>query len=553
VETFIRTEILVIELLLITALVGIAVRRLRIPYTVALVVAGLFLTLRQPFQLNLTPELFLVVFLPPLVFEAALHINLASLRRDLLPIALLAGPGVVLTMLIVSGVLTLAGSVSLPLALIFGALISATDPVSIVALFRQLGVPRRLGILMESESLLNDGTAIVLFNLVLGVVLAHHPIDGLGAIGDFVRISAGGILVGLGLGWVVSLLISRVDDHLIETTLTTVLAYGAYLVADRLGFSGVLAVVAAGLINGNLGTHGMSPTTRIVVFNFWEYIAFLANSLVFLVIGLQVNISSLLAAWQPILWAILGVLVARVVVVYGLGTLSNLFSRRSDRIPASWHQVLTWGGLRGGIALALALSLPEALGADRELLQAMTFGVVLFTLLVQGTTMGLLVRRLGLTRRSETQAAYELQQARLTSMRSATQHLDRLHREGLVPTSIWESLKPELDERTQSISEELREVVRSSPGLEAEELDTARREFLRAQRSALQGLLRQGVIAEDVYDELAAEVDFFLSQTPEELQEPGVFPAGPSPRRREKPGIQPENPGEVSHDDAPRG
>jgi CPA1 family monovalent cation:H+ antiporter len=542
----------VIELLLVAALVGVAVRRLRIPYTVALVIAGLVLTLRQPLQINLTPELFLVVFLPPLVFEAAFHINLSSLRRDLLPIALLAGPGVVVTMLIVSGVVTLGAGVSFPLALIFGALISATDPVSVVALFRHLGVPRRLGVLMESESLLNDGTAIVLFNLVLGFAAAGR-IDGLAAVGDFVRISAGGILVGLGLGWVVSLLIARVDDYLIETTLTTVLAYGAYLVADRLGFSGVLAVVAAGLINGNLGTHGMSPTTRIVVFNFWEYVAFLANSMVFLIIGLQINLSSLLVAWQPILWAILGVFVARVVVVYGLGLLANRYNRRGDHVPTNWLQVLTWGGLRGGIALALALSLPEALGGERTLLQAMTFGVVLFSLLVEGTTMGLLIRRLKLNPRSDTQAVYELQQARLTSMRSASQHLDRLHREGLVPTAVWETLKPDLDSRIHTVSEELREVVRSSPDLEAEELDTARREFLRAQRSSLQGMLRQGVIADDVFDELAAEVDFFLGQTPAELQELGAIPAAPFPEQSQKPEPYSDPSKEVGRDDTPTG
>jgi monovalent cation:H+ antiporter, CPA1 family len=528
VETFLRTETLVIELLLVAALVALAVRRLRIPYTVALVVAGLALTLREPLHINLTPELFLVVFLPPLVFEAAFHIHLSALKRDMLPIALLAGPGVVVTMLIVAGVVTWAAHVPFPMALVFGALISATDPVSVVALFRKLGVPRRLGVLVESESLLNDGTAIVLFNLVLAFAFAGR-IDGLTAIGDFVRVSAGGALVGLGLGWVVSLVISRIDDYLIETTLTTVLAYGAYLVADRLGFSGVLAVVAAGLISGNVGRSGMSPSTRIVVFNFWEYVAFLANSMVFLIIGLQVNLSALLVAWQPILWAILGVLVARVVVVFGLGLLSNRWRRPADRLPGSWLQVTTWGGLRGAIALALALSLPETLGPDRSLLQAMAFGVVLFSLLVEGTTMRLLIRRLKLAQTSEPQEAYALQQARLTSTRAAVQHLERLHREGLLPSATWESLKPGLEERLRSITSELRAVVRSSPDLQAEELDTARREFFRAQRSALQGMQRQGAISDDVFDTLSAEVDFYLDQPPEDLLEPASAPIPSDP------------------------
>ncbi|HWT77331.1 MAG TPA: cation:proton antiporter, partial [Candidatus Methylomirabilis sp.] len=358
----------------------------------------------------------------------------------------------------VAGILNLSAHINFQTALIFGALISATDPVSVVALFRKMGIPRRLGILVESESLLNDGTAIVLFNLILGFVLAGQ-FDTPTVVGGFIRVSAGGILVGLGLGWATSLIISRVDDYLIETTLTTVLAYGSYLVADQLGVSGVLAVVAAGLINGSVGRSGMSPTTRIVVFNFWEFVAFLANSIVFLTIGLQVNPGSLLHAWQPIAWAVIGVLFARVLVVFGLGTLSNALSRKADRLPTSWLQVASWGGLRGAIALALALSLPVALGADRELLQAMAFGVVLFSLLVQGTTMSPLIRRLGLIQRSETQMEYELQHARLTSTRSATAHLDRLHREGMIPSSIWEALKPGLEDRVQTISAQLREVV----------------------------------------------------------------------------------------------
>ena len=175
------------------------------------------------------------------------------------------------------------------------------------------------------------------------------------------------------------------------------LAFGSYLIAERLHFSGVLAVVAAGLVNGNIGPQGMSPTTRIVLFNFWEYVAFLANSFVFLLIGLQVNIPTLLPTWQPILLAILAVLLARAVVIYGLGWLTN---RLAEPIPFRWQHVLNWGGLRGAIALALALSLPAALGPDRDLIRIMAFGVVLFTLLVQSTTMEPLVRKLGIVTRN---------------------------------------------------------------------------------------------------------------------------------------------------------
>ena len=507
---FLSTETLIIELLLIASLVAIAVQRFRIPYSVALVVVGLLITLQSPLQIELTPELILALFVPPLVFEAAFHLNFRDLQRSLPAILLLAVPGVIITTLIVGGILKFGTQLTFPIALVFGALIAATDPVAVVALFRTLGVPKRLAVLIEGESLFNDGTAIVLFNLMLVVAITGHftPLESLG---NFLRVSIGGLAVGLVLGWLVSLLIARVDDFLIETTLTTVLAFGSYLIAEQLHFSGVLAVVAAGLVNGNLGSQGMSPTTRIVLFNFWEYFAFLANSLVFLLIGLQVNIPDLVAHWQPVLWAILAVLIARVVVVYGLSWISR---RAIEPIPLNWQHVLNWGGLRGAICLALALSLPASLGSDRDLLQVMAFGVVLFTLLLQSTTMKPLVRWLKIITRSEAQVEYELRHARLAALRSADVRLDRLHADGLLSTHIWNRLKLYINQNATSLGTAMSDLLLADPALEAEELDTGWRELNRAQRSALLGLRRDGVISEETFEQLTVEVDAQLDELP---------------------------------------
>jgi CPA1 family monovalent cation:H+ antiporter len=508
---FLQIETVVIELLLVVSLVAIVVRRYHIPYTVALVLVGLLITFQSPFrgQAELTPDLILALFVPPLVFEAAFHINFSTLRQNLTGILLLAVPGVIITTLIVGLIVSLGTTLSLPVALVFGSLIAATDPVAVVALFRVMGVPKRLAVLMESESLFNDGTAIVLFSLVLTVALTGQfkLVDGFT---EFVRVAAGGTLIGLILGWIISGLISRVDDYLIETTLTTILAFGAYLIAERLHFSGVLAVVAAGLVNGNIGPQGMSPTTRIVLFNFWEYVAFLANSLVFLLIGLEVNIPALISAWQPILWGIGAVLLARVIVVYGMGWVIN---RTAEPIPFRWQHIMAWGGLRGAISLALALSLPAALGgSERDLIRLMSFGVVLFTLLVQGTTMRPLVRILRIITRSEAQDEYEKRHARLTALRAAETRLDRLHEEGLLSTPAWERLKPDLRDRIRAHANALRSLLNNAPTLETEELDTAKRELLRAQRSALLGLRRDGVISEEVFEQLSSEVDFLLNE-----------------------------------------
>ncbi len=516
-EKFLSTETLIIELLLIASLVAIAIRRLKVPYTVALVVVGLLITFQSGMVFELTPELILALFLPPLVFEAAFHLNLRDLKDNLTTILLLAVPGVIISTLIVGGIVSLGTSLTLPVALVFGALIAATDPVAVVALFRALGVPKRLAVLVEGESLLNDGTAIVLFNLMLVVALTGG-FSLAESVGNFLRVSLGGIVVGLLLGWLISRLIARVDDYLVETTLTTVLAFGSYLLAEQMHFSGVLAVVAAGLINGNMGPQGMSPTTRIVLFNFWEYVAFLANSLIFLLIGMEINIPALLAVWQPLLLAILAVLVARMVVVYGI---SFVMRRTSEPIPMRWQHVVNWGGLRGAICLALALSLPAALGPDRELLRAMTFGVVLFTLLVQSTTMGPLIRRLGIITRSEAQVEYELRHARLTALRAGDARIDRMHEDGLLSTHTWERLKLFLSENAASMTMAVRELLLTDPALEAEELDTGWRELNRAQRATLLSLRRDGVISEDVFEELTTEVDAQLSEGTPAMPEDG--------------------------------
>jgi CPA1 family monovalent cation:H+ antiporter len=212
--------------------------------------------------------------------------------------------------------------------------------------------------------------------------------------------------------------------------------------------------------------------------------------------------------------------VARAVVVYGLGWIVNKFA---DPVPKRWLHVMNWGGLRGAIALALVLSLPSNF-ADRDLFRLMAFGVVLFTLLAQSTTMRPLIRKLGIITHNPLRVEYEKRHARLTSLRAALSHLDNRHREGLLSTHAWELLQPEFDNRVKTYRDEVRQTLQSAPDLEAEELDIARREALRAQRSALLSLVRDGVISQDVFDELGMEIDMELgkeSPPPGPVQEEG--------------------------------
>ena len=509
-EHFLITEALIIELLLIVSLVAMAVRRLRIPYTVALVLVGLLITSQQPGQLELTPELILALFVPPLVFEAAFHIELDQLRDNLIPLLVLAVPGVLLSMLIVGLVVALGAGVSLSSALVFGALMAATDPVAVVALFRAMGIPKPLTFLMEGESLFNDGTAIVVFGLALSAALSaagaapsRAQFNLIVALVDFARISLGGLGIGLGLGWLMSRVIAQLDDYLIETTLTTVLAYGTYLLAEWLHVSGVLAVVAAGVVNGNIGPRGMSPTTRIVLFNFWEYLAFVANSLVFLLIGLDVNVQLLTAHLMPIGVAVAGVLLSRAITVYGLTWLLNL---RWRSIPLAYRHVLCWGGLRGAIGLALALSLPAAI-ADRELLRVMAFGVVLFTLLAQGTTMQFLLRWLRIGERPAQVVARETRLGRLLAAQAGMRRLVELHHDGLLSDDVWAGLRDEYHQTRGRLTTEMDQLFAEHADLEREVLLQARREALRAERAALGDALRQGLLSEEVYRQLVRDVD----------------------------------------------
>jgi CPA1 family monovalent cation:H+ antiporter len=507
-ENFIATETLIIELILIATLVAIVAERIRLPYTVALVVVGLFISAQSPGQflsIEVTPELILALFIPPLIFEAAFQLDLRSLRNNLIPILVLAVPGVVLTTLLVAVIVATGTQLPLSTAIVFGALIAPSDPVAVVALFRTLGVPHRLSVAVEGESLFNDGTAIVVFNIAVATAVAGGGFDLMGGLFEFVQVSLGGIAVGIALGWIAAQLIARVDEALIVTSFTTLLAFGAYLIAERLHVSGVLAVVMAGLLAGNLGSTQVSPTTRIMLFNLWDYLAFLANSLVFLLIGLEVQLSLLGENLRPILVAVIAVLLSRAAVVYGLSWLIHRSSSQTH-IPTSWRHVLFWGGLRGAISLALALSLPVTL-TQRSTLEAMAFGVMLFTLLGQGTTIQFLLRHLGLVDRPEHQILREKRLGQLLAVRAALRRLEKLYDEGLLTQEMWAGLRDHYHQDQEQVADEMDQLFLEHPELEREILLQTRREALRAERSALSDAMRRGLLSDEVYDELKLDID----------------------------------------------
>ncbi len=512
-----QQELGFVLLLSIAAAVAIIIRRIRIPYTVALVLVGLLLSfIPNPFLIEVSSDLSLAILVPPLLFEATLQIKWSKLREEIVPITLLAVFGTLIGTIIVGEIVTWILDVPLLAALAFGALISATDPVAVIAFFRSLGVSKRLGLLIEGESLFNDGVAIVLFTLAVGFAAAGvDPFEqGISSLGDaviqFLRVSLGGLGIGLLLGYIVSyIILKNVDDDLIETTTTVALAFGAFVIAENFHFSGILAVVAAGLMVGNIGLQNTSPTTQLTLHNFWEFAAFVANSLVFLLIGLEVEITQMWPFIVPIIVAVIAVLLSRAIIVYSFTSLYSIFTPPRLDIPVPYRHVMYWGGLRGAISLALALTLTgEVFGVQfASELRVMAFGVVLFTLLVQGTTIEALINRLGLAKKPEQMLEQQRRQARLYAKRAGQHELNRQHSEGLIFRDVWEAMNAVYDDEINATKLAMRDHLEAFPELEQEMFLQARGDVLKAERAAITNAMQQDIISEKVHHELAAEAD----------------------------------------------
>jgi CPA1 family monovalent cation:H+ antiporter len=384
-------------LLLIASVVAMLSRRLRLPYSAGLVAAGLsFAALPFAPHIQLTRDLIFTALLPPLLFEAALYLNWRQVQRDFRVIGTLATLGVVISGAITAAGMHLVAHWEWSAALVFGALIAATDPVSVIATFRDAKAHGRLMVLIESESLLNDGTASVAFAVVVGAI-AGQSLGVTDVAATVVRMVGGGILCGAGVGFGTILLAGRTEDHLVEITLTTIAAYGSFLLADHLGFSGVLATITAGMAMANFTRRGqISARGQVAVRAFWEYAAFVANSVIFLLIGASGEKRHF--SVLPSVIAIGVVMVSRAAAIYPC---CILFFRSSLRVSMKHQNALVWGGLRGAVALALALGLPESVPRRFEI-RMVSFAVVAFSVFVQGLTMAPLLRRMGeIPRRGE--------------------------------------------------------------------------------------------------------------------------------------------------------
>ena len=396
----------IVLLMLIAAITTLISKRLdKIPLTILLVFVGIAIAnasehvpvLSVLVDFHLTPELVLFVFIPTLIFESAFNLDARQVSRNIWPILTLAIPGLLLSTLIIAVIFSSLTDFGFMVALLLGAILSATDPVAVISIFKQLGVPDRLTVLVEGESLFNDATSLVLATLLIGIlVTGKFSADVVisGAV-DFVVVFLGGVLVGWLLAMIVGYTLGSIEsDAGIEITLTTILAYFAFIIAEH-GFhvSGIMAVVAAGLVIGSWGKSKISPSTSEFMEHFWEYLAFLANTLIFVMVGMQIDLAALWASADLIGIVVLAMLVSRAIVVFSFAPLLSRLPG-ADPIDMPYRQVMYWGGLRGAIALAIVLSLPPF--DYKDTLIAVVMGAVLFTLVVQGLSIEKLVKFLGL-------------------------------------------------------------------------------------------------------------------------------------------------------------
>lgn len=504
----------VVELLLIAVMVAIATKYIRLPYTIALVLVGLGLGAVGGFTpFSLSTDLILFIFLPPLLFEGCLKMDLALLVRNWRRVFLLAFPGTLLsTALIGFGsywVLRWLGfPLPLELALLLGVMLSPTDPISVLAIFKEHGVSHELSVLVEGESLFNDGIGVVLF-LIAVEVATGHPVSVSEGLVEFVREVAGGAIVGFAFGYLTHRVLGRIDDHLIEVVISLVLAYGVYLFADRFAMSGVIAVVVAGLIIGNYGVmFSMSPSTRVSLAHFWDAASFIANSLLFLLIGLELEIDRLLGFAGAILATYALMLAVRTLVVRGAFGLDRLLG--GARLPRGWVTVVDWGGVRGSIPIALVLGIPAA-GAitpgSRAELIAVVFGAVLLSLLVQGLGMRRVLDRFGLIGLRPEERRYEEALGRMWETRAELAALDEAWAEGGLSHPAYTSLRESLEALRAEAELEAQDTAGEHELVRRRQLARTSERLLRAGRASIDDAYRRGLLSERVAEELKRSVD----------------------------------------------
>jgi CPA1 family monovalent cation:H+ antiporter len=516
-----------VELILILLFVSVAglnalAHWLSVPYPILLVLGGLALGFVPGVpEVHLDPDLVLILFLPPLLYSAAFFTDLRSLRDNVRPLSLTAIGLVLLTMVIVAVIAHEMIGMTWAVAFALGAIVSPTDPVAATSIMRRVGAPRRIVNMVEGESLFNDASALVAYRVAVAAAVGGS-FSLLDASLEFVGAAAGGVAIGLVVGYVVAAIRRRLEDPTTEITISLFTGYAAYLPASELGLSGVLAAVTAGIYLGWRASELISPTTRLQAYGTWEVLGFLVNAVLFMLIGLQLPmIVDGLAGrpWQePVGYAALvaaAVIGARFLWVFTVPYVIRAIDRRPQqrlrRTTAQSRVVVAWSGMRGAVSLAAALALPLETDAgtplpDRSLVLFIAFAVILVTVVVQGLTLPALIRRLGVGGDDDDEGTEELR-ARLSIAKAAIDSLDQLEEEDWTRDETIERVRALYEFRKRRFAAQAGKI--EDEGIEDRSLTYQRMMHVvfGAQRQALVGLRNQGEISSEVMRRIERELD----------------------------------------------
>lgn len=499
--------LVLILLLLIATAVALVTQRLRISYVAGLVLAGLPITDLLSRRIGLDPFLVLNLFLPILIFEAAINTDISRLRSTFKPIALLAGPGSVFSAAIIAVLVKFGLGLDWIPALLVGVILANTDTVSMIAVFKEIRVPSRLSTIVEGETLFNDAAALVTFNLLL-VIYATGTISTTQVIKEVLIVALGGGLVGGVLGYLCLPIYVRLREPLSSLLLTVALALGAFQLGQFLGVSGAVAVVIAGLVFGNLGLpRSASASDRITLISFWEYAGFIVNTFIFLLIGIEINPLTL---WQTLPSIVL------VILAYQLGRILSVYSllwvlRRIDRpIPLRWQHILILGNIKGSLSMALAVAIPLTL-TGRELIIELVFGAVLFSLVIQGLALPWLIKKLDISQGKAVTREIGQLQLQLIASKAAQDELANLLKSGVLPKAVYEELWASYQAKVAVSERRLRDAYNQSRSGQMEpnngQLDAIRRRLFLAEKAALSDALRKRIVPEDLVQSYVKGLD----------------------------------------------
>ncbi|MFH2019915.1 MAG: Na+/H+ antiporter [archaeon] len=502
------SELDFVILLTLSVVIAIAVKKyIKVPYTIALVLFGIIISFFNITHIELTKEMIFFFFLPPLLFEGAIHFDANHLKENLKVIGSLAFFGIIITTAVIGLIVNHFLGIPLLYALLFGAIIAPTDPISVLALFKKLGVDKKLSVIVEGESIFNDGTGIVMFIIILGLI-ETGTFSLTGTIQEFIVVSLGGLAVGLIIGYFAYQFCRSIEDNTIEVLITLILAYASFIIAEHFfHVSGVMAVVAGGMLMGNTGKRlAMGPSVRIAINSFWEIVAFIINSLIFILIGLQIPIVTLVNYWYYILIGILAVIAARSVAVYGILFILNLSKSKLDK---KWFHIINWGGIHGSVPVALILGLPAIL--YKEEISAMVYGGVLFSLVVQGFTMAPIINSLGIIKKSEKKTKYQYLYAKRVALNQTLDEIRRMHREGRISDEKLAKLDKEISSDLKKINANI-DKIDDGKHIFKDRYKEIKEELLMLKKNIYMELANDGGLDEDNLHKLVFEVDSELDR-----------------------------------------